>query len=841
MDDPDLGNWEYEYDDAGNLIRQTDAGGNEVQLEYDVIDRLTEKSAGSTVIAYTYDEGTIGVLTGMHAPSLEMAYEYDERLRPIREVKIMGSEEFVVEREFDRFDRVVSEQMGNEEIEYAYRDLALRRVNNDITFEHNEFYLPTEREYSNSLTTVLTYDPVRPRMESIVTNNLQNLRYNYDLVGNVLGIDDQNNGFVLSMGYDDIDRLAQVERTGDEQVYTAVYEYDSIGNMLSSVAGEDRYLFTYTSNPAHSPTRVNAPAPDCAENEVLEGGRCVLREGCAYNNPACEDSYDCRGNACVEIDSDADGIGILSDCRDDRIDIYPGAAEICDALDNDCDGSVDENFDLTGVDFCGSCGVVCEENHYCDAGSCRVREGCYYDNPACEEEFSCIDNECVEEDADGDGVGILRDCNDNNSSINPNAAELCDALDNNCNGEIDEVFDFEGGDYCGVCGVVCDADEYCNARSCQSREGCRYNNPSCGVGYQCVDNECVLRSGCAYNNPACEESYECRENACVEIDSDADGIGILSDCRDDRADTYPGAAEICDALDNDCDGSVDENFDFTGVDFCGSCGVVCEENHYCNAGSCRVREGCYYDPSVCAAGQQCIVNECFEEFFNEGELPDISIERFHLINPTAVAGGEEAVFELTIKNIGAQTAEDIDWQVSAIYDLERWEEPGGLEILATSGDFPIDQLEVGEEMIVYPEFIYPCGIIIAVVDLDNEILERSELNNIITLRPDQKICSKKAKGSPGVKEPKSSEKKEKSIGGEKSVLEKISVMMQKKNLSKKKMEKKKLPLKKSAMKKQEIKYQEKPSSQKHSQNYKNDHGNGKKAFGKVKVARGIIS
>ena len=69
------------------------------------------------------------------------------------------------------------------------------------------------------------------------------------------------------------------------------------------------------------------------------------------------------------------------------------------------------------------------------------------------EQLSCDANpqspECV--DADKDGVVAAKDCNDNNADIRPGAVELCDGIDNNCNGEIDErvLVDIKNGT--GLC------------------------------------------------------------------------------------------------------------------------------------------------------------------------------------------------------------------------------------------------------------------------------------------------------------------------------------------------------------------------------------------------------
>ena len=179
-------------------------------------------------------------------------------------------------------------------------------------------------------------------------------------------------------------------------------------------------------------------------------------------------------------DADQDGYFNNVDCDDNNATVFPGAMEICDGLDNNCDGEVDEG----------------------------IQYAVFY-----------LDN-------DGDGYGTLADstevcpgtvptgfadntldCDDTNDAINPMMSEVCDGIDNNCSGAVDEGLQ--------VFTYFVDSD-----------------NDGFGDALSALDT--------------CESTLP----AGYVVDS--------TDCDDTNPNINPGMMEVYDSLDNDCNGLVDD-------------------------------------------------------------------------------------------------------------------------------------------------------------------------------------------------------------------------------------------------------------------------------------------
>lgn len=153
---------------------------------------------------------------------------------------------------------------------------------------------------------------------------------------------------------------------------------------------------------------------------------------------------------CTDVDHDGYGTGCLAgpDCNDNEPAINPSASETCNNVDDDCDTVVDEGTTTCGVGACLHTIATCSGGV---TQTCDPMEG------AGPEVCDGLDNDCngsvddvPGEDADGDGFAVPCDCDDADPFIHPGAVDVCkDTKDNDCNGIVDDLeLDAAGRAFC---------------------------------------------------------------------------------------------------------------------------------------------------------------------------------------------------------------------------------------------------------------------------------------------------------------------------------------------------------------------------------------------------------
>jgi len=313
------------------------------------------------------------------------------------------------------------------------------------------------------------------------------------------------------------------------------------------------------------------------------------------------------------------------DCNDDVDSIYPDADENCDGIDNDCDGEVDNDVTFFTVYADGDSdgfGDPDTTEEVCDdvVGFLREAGDCDDDDPAvnpdADEICNLIDDDCdglvdLDDDsldldtarwyldADGDGFGDLDteditcgpetgfvansdDCDDTRDDINPDADEYCDnsANDEDCDGVFDEddavnapewFADTDGDGYgdalagATACYRPVGRTDVTAARDCDDNDPGVH--PSAAEVCDGIDNNCDVRiddadprrvdapfwyldaDGDLFGDPAFGVQL------CI---APAQYVVTFNDCDDGNIAVNPDAPEICDEIDNDCDELVDD-------------------------------------------------------------------------------------------------------------------------------------------------------------------------------------------------------------------------------------------------------------------------------------------
>lgn len=240
-----------------------------------------------------------------------------------------------------------------------------------------------------------------------------------------------------------------------------------------------------------------------------------------FTAAACDIQTDTKDSP---VDADGDGVNADDDCDDDDASISPNAQEVCDGVDNNCDGEIDNDATDASAFYADS-----DQDGFGDPGA---------EVAACEQPSGTVTD--------------ATDCDDSSDAIYPGAVEYCDGVDEDCDGNIDnsavdQLFWYADLDNDGY------GDPKVTQLACEAPASYVDND------LDCDDSDASLSPDTVWYPDLDGDGYG--EDAPVtSCEEPADHIrDDNTDCNDGSADTFPGAEEVCgDQLVNDCDGTADD-------------------------------------------------------------------------------------------------------------------------------------------------------------------------------------------------------------------------------------------------------------------------------------------
>jgi MYXO-CTERM domain-containing protein len=398
-------------------------------------------------------------------------------------------------------------------------------------------------------------------------------------------------------------------------------------------ADSDGYGTSSTSTAACSaPSGYVSNSTDCLDSRAASYPGAT--EACNSYDDDCDGSTDEGVTSTYYRDADSDGYGTSSttttgcsapsgyvgnstDCLDSRAASYPGATESCNSYDDDCDGSTDEGVTTTyyrdadsdgyGTSSTSTAACSAPSGYVGSSTDCLDSRAASY--PGATEYCNGYDDDCdstVDEstaadaatwydDDDADGYGDLMDwtvscaspsgyvagstdCDDTRAASNPAATEYCNTYDDDCDGTVDEssaadaatwYADDDGDGY----GDVSDSEVSCSAPAdhvadtTDCDDSLASVNPAGTEVCNDIDDDCDgstdedATDWTTWYEDADDDGYGTSSMSVESCDQPSGYVEVDGDCDDTDSTSYPTASQLPDGVDNDCSGIADDGID----------------------------------------------------------------------------------------------------------------------------------------------------------------------------------------------------------------------------------------------------------------------------------------
>ncbi len=355
---------------------------------------------------------------------------------------------------------------------------------------------------------------------------------------------------------------------------------------------------------------------DDADNEVFPSAD----ELCDAKDNDCDDDVDEYPTDAPTwfLDADGDEVGVASttfaacglpngyaaisgDCDDSDPDTHPGASEVCGGGDEDCNDLVDDDDDgvtgtltwyfdddddgygdpLAAVEACEApLGFVAEDTD-CNDNDAELQPNTVWYVDADDDGYGVSSSTVQQCDAPEGYVRVLGDCDDSLSARNPGHTEVCDGIDNNCNSAID-AYDVSVDPAEAHWFRDADHDLFGNLAqkviTCSHPTGYVHDSTDCSDADPDVNPDGI--EVCDGIDNDCSGAWDDSDPGVVDqaiwyLDEDGDDVGVTElyaiacqqpegfvaeegDCDDEDPEIFPGHAEVCNEIDDDCNGATDD-------------------------------------------------------------------------------------------------------------------------------------------------------------------------------------------------------------------------------------------------------------------------------------------
>ncbi len=242
LDDPDLGSSQDTYNAFGELISHHDGHGD-TQYKYDVGGRVVLETRPDFTISTTYDNGWKGAIDEVTSVDniikSSFSYTYDKYGRTIKKHTLIDDREYEVAYTYNSANHIETITYPNGlRIKNDYDDCGIQTSVSNANSQKVYWKLSKlnargqieKEEYGNGLITSTGYDAAKGTISSIFTKGIQNWRYAFDAVGNLVSREDLYKNLSEYFIYDGLNRLVTVSKSGQTSLSVT---YDAAGNITS--------------------------------------------------------------------------------------------------------------------------------------------------------------------------------------------------------------------------------------------------------------------------------------------------------------------------------------------------------------------------------------------------------------------------------------------------------------------------------------------------------------------------------------------------------------------------------------------------------------------------------